>query len=172
MFRILFIKVKLGKKLYLKSPFQFFGKNIDLSVSGNSLIKLDHKNYFSKNATIGAHDGGKITIGKNNFFNNGLNIESLLSIEIGNDNLFGPNVSIFDHSHSYTEAHGLKINETGYRKKRIFIGSDVWIATGCVICEGVVIEDHVVVGANSVVTGNLESGYFYAGAPAKKIKGI
>jgi len=53
--------------------------------------------------------------------------------------------------------------------KKIIIGNNVWIASGTTISAGVIIGDNVVVGANSFVNSNLESNYFYAGIPAKKI---
>jgi maltose O-acetyltransferase len=40
------------------------------------------------------------------------------------------------------------------------------------ILSGVRIENKVVIGAGSVVTKNLESGFVYAGVPAKKIRKI
>ena len=56
------------------------------------------------------------------------------------------------------------------KKAPILIGNNVWIGRGCLICEGAIIEDGVVVGANSVVKGRLVKDTIYAGAPAKAIK--
>ena len=53
---------------------------------------------------------------------------------------------------------------------KINIGSDVWIGARVTILSGVEIKKRVVVGAGSVVTSDLESGYVYGGVPAKKIK--
>jgi maltose O-acetyltransferase len=72
-------------------------------------------------------------------------------IEIGENCLFGPNVGVFDHDHSFGTP-GELICKQGMNIGSIKIGSDVWIGANAVITRGVTIGDHVVVGANSVVT--------------------
>jgi len=54
------------------------------------------------------------------------------------------------------------------------IHNNVLIGMGAIVLDGVVVESNVIVGAGAVVTGNtrLESGYLYAGIPAKKIKAL
>lgn len=52
----------------------------------------------------------------------------------------------------------------------ITISNNVAIGDNSVILPGVVIESNLHVGAGSVVTKNLESGYIYTGNPARKKK--
>ncbi|MEQ6290976.1 acyltransferase [Vogesella sp. GCM10023246] len=52
----------------------------------------------------------------------------------------------------------------------ISVGNNVLIGAGCIVLPGARIGDNVVVGAGSVVKGVLESGWVYAGAPARKVK--
>ena len=52
----------------------------------------------------------------------------------------------------------------------IIIGNNVWIGRGCIVLHGSVIEDDVIVAANSVVKGHLIKGYIYGGSPAKILK--
>lgn len=54
--------------------------------------------------------------------------------------------------------------------KPITIGNNIYIGKGCMILPGTIIEDNVVIGAGSVVTGVLLKNSVYAGVPAKKIK--
>ena len=49
------------------------------------------------------------------------------------------------------------------------IGNDVWIGTNAVIMPGVVINNGAVIGANAVVTKDVEAYGIYVGVPAKKI---
>jgi len=56
--------------------------------------------------------------------------------------------------------------------KPIKIGNNVFIGSDCIILSGVTIGDNVIVGAGSVVTKNLDSGYVYAGVPARPIKTV
>jgi acetyltransferase-like isoleucine patch superfamily enzyme len=50
------------------------------------------------------------------------------------------------------------------------VGNNVFIGYGCTILPGTVIGDNVVVGAGSVVRGELEGNAVYAGVPARKIR--
>ncbi len=85
--------------------------------------------------------------------------------------IFGPNVSIYDHNHRFTENH-VPIQKQGYVDEEVNIGSNVWVGANVVITAGSTIGDHVAIGANSVVTSNLESDSVYAGIPARLIKKI
>lgn len=49
------------------------------------------------------------------------------------------------------------------------IGNDVWIGCGAVICRNVHIGDGAVIGANAVVTHDVEPYSIVAGCPARKI---
>jgi carbonic anhydrase/acetyltransferase-like protein (isoleucine patch superfamily) len=52
------------------------------------------------------------------------------------------------------------------------IGNRVLIGMGAIVMDGAVVEDEVVVAAGALVTPGktLESGYMYAGSPAKQIR--
>ena len=100
-FRVIKNKIFLRNRIYYKNIFQYIGRNCDFSVSRNSKIYIGYKNYFSNYIYIGVHDGGVMKIGDNNFFNRCSTIECLNKIEIGENNLFGPNVIMVDHNHNY-----------------------------------------------------------------------
>lgn len=52
-------------------------------------------------------------------------------------------------------------------REPIVIGNGVWIASGVIICAGVTIGDHAVIGAGSVVVGDVPPEEFWAGVPAE-----
>lgn len=56
--------------------------------------------------------------------------------------------------------------------KKISIGNNVYLGKNVLILPGVNVFDNVIVGAGSVVTKDLPSGYVYGGIPAKRIKTI
>ena len=56
-----------------------------------------------------------------------------------------------DHNHDYKGSNG------GFVSKAIEIGNNCWLATNVVVTAGSKIENRVIVGANSVVGGKLES---------------
>lgn len=87
-------------------------------------------------------------------------------IEIGDDVTLAPRVHILAHDAS-------TIHYTGYAKiGRVIIGNRVFIGADSIVLPNVKIGDNVVVGANSTVSRDLESGFVYAGSPAKKICSI
>lgn len=53
---------------------------------------------------------------------------------------------------------------------RIDIGNNVFVGAKSIVLPGTIIHDNVVIGAGSVVKGELEAGWVYAGIPARKIK--
>ena len=84
-------------------------------------------------------------------------------IEIGDDVTMAPRVHILAHDAS-------TMHYLGYAKiGRVVIGNKVFIGASTIVLPNVRIGDDVIVGANSTVTHDLESGYVYAGSPARKI---
>jgi acetyltransferase-like isoleucine patch superfamily enzyme len=63
-------------------------------------------------------------------------------------------------------------NIQGHPRTRgdVIIGNDVWIGTEAVIMSGVQIGDGAVIGARSVVTGNVPPYAIFAGNPARLIR--
>lgn len=51
----------------------------------------------------------------------------------------------------------------------IEIGSNVFIGSRAIILPNTKIEDNVIIGAGSLVSGRIESGGIYAGVPAKRV---
>jgi acetyltransferase-like isoleucine patch superfamily enzyme len=89
-------------------------------------------------------------------------------IRIGSYVQIGEFTSIRDSTHDYTVEGNMMGSED--KKAPILIGNNVWIGRGCLICEGSIIEDGVVVAAHSVVKGRLLKDTIYGGVPAKAIK--
>lgn len=84
-------------------------------------------------------------------------------IEIGDDVTLAPRVHILAHDAS-------TMHYLGYAKiGRVVIGNRVFIGAESVVLPNVRIGDDVIVGANSTVTKDLESGFVYAGSPARRI---
>lgn len=56
------------------------------------------------------------------------------------------------------------------RARRVTIGNDVWIGHGAVVMPGVSIGDGAVIGANAVVTRDVEPFAIVAGVPARRLR--
>ncbi len=91
-------------------------------------------------------------------------------MSVGDHVAIGPFCAFFCHSNDFSDSSDFFTDS--YLDGDIIIGSNVFIGAQCTVLPGSVISDNVVIGANSVVKGHLESGFMYAGSPARKIKPI
>lgn len=111
--------------------------------------------------------GYQTTIGARTFANFGLILLDVATISIGDDVQIGPNVQLL------TATHPL---EPGARRDKweaaepITIGDNVWLGGGVIVCPGVTIGADTVVGAGSVVTGDLPPRVLAVGSPARVIR--
>ncbi|MBQ7066138.1 MAG: acyltransferase [Lachnospiraceae bacterium] len=158
------------KRLRVHSYKYYIGKGVKFWLHKGGICDLGIKTWLSEYCNLEAN-GGKIILGYNNFFNTNCSIIAMERIEIGDNNLFGPNVVIVDHDHEYKDSKEL-ICKQGMKKKPVKIGSNVWIGANVVITRGVTICDKVVVGANSVVTKDINKPGVYVGTPVKLVKNI
>lgn len=96
-------------------------------------------------------------------------------ISIGDGCLFGDNVFVTDNFHGTSEIDDINIspmNRELYFKGPVSIGKNVWIGRNVSIMPNVVIDDGAIIGANSVVTHNIQKNCIACGCPAKVIKEI
>lgn len=96
-------------------------------------------------------------------------IDATGGIEIGDDVSIAHAVSILSSSHNY-ESHDMPIKDQGCEYKKTVIGNNVWLGAKATIMYGKRIGDGAIVGANSVVTRDIDGNSIVAGSPAKVIK--
>ncbi len=90
-------------------------------------------------------------------------------VEIGDNTIFGPNVSIHAENHNF-DSLDKPIKLQGATRKGIKIGQDCWIGSKAVILDGVTIGNHVIVAAGAVVNKDVPDYAIVGGVPAKVIK--
>jgi acetyltransferase-like isoleucine patch superfamily enzyme len=114
------------------------------------------------------YDGIRIRIGSGNYFNRNVMIDACGLVEIGDDNMFGPDVYITDSNHSY----GMEISpkQAAMKIGRVKIGNRCWIGAKAVILKDVELGDGCVVGAGAVVTRSFSTGCVVAGVPARVVE--
>src|ERR1700734_1944915 len=112
--------------------------------------------------------GDEIRVGHNVFVNQNCTFYDLGGLDIGNDVMIGPNVSIITTSHP-PEPSQRRAATIG---KPIVIEKGVWIATGAIIIGGVTIGENSVVAAGSVVTKDVPANSLVGGNPARVIRSI
>lgn len=110
-----------------------------------------------------------ISVGDRCLIGKGSGIVGHLGITIGNDVWTGHHVYITDQNHGYANLD-LPISQQVMAEEPVSIGDGSWLGHGTVVLPGASIGRHVVVGANSVVTGPIPDNCVAAGVPARVIK--
>ncbi len=126
----IFLKIKYGKRIHI-------GKRV----------------IFRKRVNIRVEKNGKLVIGDNSFFNNSCSINCMNKITIGNSNLFGENVKIYDHDHiinTINRSHNFNFGE-------VQIGNDNWIGSDSIILRKANIGNRNVISCCSIINDTIES---------------
>jgi acetyltransferase-like isoleucine patch superfamily enzyme len=110
-----------------------------------------------------------LSIGDRCLIGRGASIVAHSSIEIGDDVWTGHDVHLTDMNHGYLDVD-LPISRQHQPEAPIVVGDGSWLGHGTVVLPGARIGRHVVVGANSVVIGELPDFSVAVGAPARVIK--
>ena len=137
---------------------------------------IGEKYYFQ--GPIQFNYGSHTFIGENFFANFNLMVMDDARIYIGDNVMFGPNVSLMATNHPlipeeriamrYPDGH-VSMSEFA---DEIHIGNNVWLAANVVVLGGVTIGDGAVIGAGSVVTKDIPAGYLAYGVPCKPMRPI
>lgn len=110
-----------------------------------------------------------VSIGDRCLIGKGSGIVGHFSIEIGDDVWTGHHVYITDQNHGYLDVDR-PVSVQVMPERPVRIGRGSWLGHGSVILPGAEIGEHVVVGANSVVTGVIPSFSVAVGSPARVIR--
>ena len=110
-----------------------------------------------------------VRIGDRCLIGKGSGIVGHFSIDIGDDVWTGHHVYITDQNHGYEDVN-LPISQQTQPERAVSIGNGSWLGYGTVVLPGATIGEHVTIGANSVVTGDIPSYSVAVGAPAKVIR--
>lgn len=110
-----------------------------------------------------------VAIGDRCLIGKGSGIVGHLSITIGDDVWTGHHIYITDQNHGYEDVTR-PISVQSMPEKPVRIGNGSWIGHGSVVLPGADIGEHVVIGANSVVTGPIPSFSVAVGVPARVVR--
>ena len=113
--------------------------------------------------------GHHLHLGSGVYANFNLTIVDDGHIYVGDDVMFGPNVTIATANHPIDPL--LRRKQLQYNKD-VHIGNLVWIGAGVIFCPGVSIGDNTVIGAGSIVTKDLPSDVVAYGNPCRVIREI
>lgn len=116
----------------------------------------------------------QIRIGDNVAVHQNVHIGAVDRIEIGNNTAIGSHVLITDHAHGSFAEDDLDVppmERSLYSKGPVIIEDNVWIGEGACILPNVRIGRGAVIGANAVVTSDVQCNCIVGGVPARLIRG-
>ena len=134
------------------------------------------RNRFYKLAGVKIHSGVKIgrfvminqpynlTMEEGSGIGNGYVISAMDKMTISKGTFISPYCCIYDHDHNFPDML------SGYKIKKVEIGSNVWIGAHALVLKGVKIGNNSIIGAGSVVTKDVPPNSIVAGVPARVIK--
>jgi acetyltransferase-like isoleucine patch superfamily enzyme len=112
--------------------------------------------------------GPDIRVGRNVFVNQNCTFYDLGGLDIADDVMIGPNVSLITSGHPLEPSR----RRAAVIAKPIAIERNVWIAAGATIIGGVTVGENSVVAAGSVVTRDVPPNTLVGGNPARVIRSI
>ena len=144
------VKVRYGGR-FSAGAIQTFDR-LKVEIYGKGSVKLGSYNQNRGNLYLVA-DGGRIEIGDHCFFNTGSCVTATESVKIGNGCKFGNNLVIVDHDHNFR-----KEGDKEFISTPVVIGDDCWVGANVTILRGTTIGKNCVIGAGSVVKGQVPEG--------------
>lgn len=143
------------------------GRGVKIVLEPSGRLSIGSTAYLSEGVLLTVKSGGELRIGQQAL----INIRSIITcwsqVTIGAGTLIAPHCHITDRNHGI--APGMPIRQQRGEVAPIVIGADAWIASSCIVLKGSTIVEGAVVGANSVVTGDIPPQAIAVGSPARVI---
>ena len=153
----------------------FFGSGVFFR--GNCEIKIRENGSITFGDAVRLYFGVRITVAQDYIVSLGPKAElgfcSLVNcgadIDIGAGTAIGGHCVLQSSEHLVEKDQKHSVMDGGYYRESIIIGKNVWLASFVLVRPGTVIADTAVVGAFSMVKGNVPEGSTVAGIPAKQL---
>ena len=155
-----------GKHSRIIKPMRIYGKR--RIVIGDHVTILNQARIETIRCWGDRELNGRLTIGDNTSIEQCCHIIAAGDVSIARDCVLSAFVYISDCSHGYGPEQ--KIMNTDLDVKPVSIGDHCFIGIGSCILPGSHIGNNAVIGANSVVTGDIPENCMAAGSPARIIK--
>ncbi|MFP5226815.1 MAG: sugar O-acetyltransferase [Acidobacteriota bacterium] len=115
-----------------------------------------------------ATGGTDLRVGRNVFINQNCTFYDLGGLDIADDAMIGPNVSLITSGHPLEPSQ----RRACVVARPIVLERNVWIAAGATVIGGVTVGENSVVAAGSVVTKDIPPNTLVGGNPARVIRRI
>ena len=144
--------------------------DIEDSLRGTRFVLGAHSTIDSFVKFKPAGGRGDVIIGQHVTINSGCVLYSGHGIRIGDHVAIAANCTLAPVNHAYRRGDR-RIDEQGFLPSRggIVIEDDVWIGANCVLLDGSVLRRGCVIGAGSLVRGEVPAGGVQAGRPLQHL---
>lgn len=88
-------------------------------------------------------------------------------VVIGDDVLFGPEVMITASGYRFNDGH--PVTDQAMNEADVIVGADVWLGARVILLPGAKIGDGAIIGAQSVVRGEIPAMAIAVGTPARVV---
>lgn len=112
-----------------------------------------------------------VTVGIGCSMNHNVIIQGNEKVVLGNYVTLSQGVIILDGGLSESDVIN-RLTVKRHCSKPVRINDHAWIGAGAIILPGVTVGESAIVGAGSVVTRDVQSGWLFVGVPAKPIRRI
>lgn len=112
--------------------------------------------------------GVNLRVGRKVFINHNCTISDIGGVEIGDEVLIAPNVSLLSSGHPVEPFERIRRVTAG----PIVVGRNVWIGAGATVLQGVTIGDDSVIAAGAVAAHDVPPSSVVGGVPARDIRDL
>ena len=156
----------LGAGYHMMKPWNIDIHGAHISIGDNvHVVTARDRNVSLSTWAFGAHQG-HIVIGDNCLLCPGVRIDSASGVTMEHNCMLAAGTYITDADWHDIYDRTLTVGTTA----PVTLRENVWIGDGATVCKGVTIGRNSVVGAGSVVTGDIPDNVIAAGNPAKVVK--
>lgn len=164
-----FVCLKIRHPNVVTEGFVFLGRGVRLHARpGYGRLILGRWTHLGDGTRLLAHEG-TLRIGEKTVLGRDVTVTCYLDVEVGASTLLADWCYISDFDHVTTELDQ-PIKDQGLVKSPVRIGDNCWLGVRSTVLRGTRIGSGVVVGAHSVVRGEVADDVIVAGVPAKQVK--
>lgn len=148
-----------------------------VALYGERYIRIGAQTIIGPHLTLSAgvspeHELGRdtvVSIGDRCLIGRGSGIVAHESVVIGDDVFTGHQVYVTDANHGYEDPE-VPIGRQFAAPRPVSIGAGSWLGHGTIVLPGSRVGTHVVIGAGSVVTGEIPDFSVAVGSPARVVR--
>ena len=156
--------LRLGRNVFIDDRVVIFQRE------NGGAVELGDRVCIYRDTILETGHGGYLSVGADSSIHPRCQMNAYVTpIEIGCGVMIAPNCAFYTYDHGVAPDQPIS-KQPLQSKGSIIIANDAWIGVGVIVLGGVRIGEGAVVGAGSVVTGDVPDGAIAAGVPARIIK--